>query len=79
LISGFGILIFLMIVIALLGGKGITDIRSNLDSMYSRQQMVYDKIDEMNDGLSQIRGIFTNLSPSRSTTVISDYKSATIN
>lgn len=78
LISGFGILIFLMIVIALLGGKGITDIRSNLDSMYSRQQMVYDKIDEMNDGLSQIRGdIYQFIAIPEDTTVISDYKSAT--
>ncbi|NMB59943.1 MAG: hypothetical protein GYA12_12295 [Chloroflexi bacterium] len=53
---GFGIIIFLMLLMTALGFKGVTDQNSNLDAIYNKQMVLVIKIKEIYGKINRIKG-----------------------
>jgi methyl-accepting chemotaxis protein len=56
LILGFTIVNVLILLVAILGYRGISTINGNLDSTYNQELVVIDKLDTINTDIAQIRG-----------------------
>ncbi len=78
LIYGFGILLVLMLGMAILGYKGVSDVHEDLTSMYNRHLVIIEKLDAVDAEIGQIRGDIYNyiVSPENAMTLQSDFNSS---
>lgn len=74
---GYGIIIVLMLMIAILGYQGISGVNKDLGSMYNQQLVIIEKMDAVNADISQIRGGFFKylVMPEEAGNVLSDFNS----
>ncbi len=75
LYAGYGIIILLMLVIAILGYRGISDVNNDLDLMYNQQLVIIEKMDAVSADISQIRGDFFKylVMPEEAGNILSDF------
>ena len=71
---GFGIIIFLMLIMTALGFKGVTDQNSNLDAIYGKQMVLTVKMEEIYGKINRIKGdIYRYMtSPETGSDILSD-------
>jgi len=72
---GYGIIILLMVVIAFLGYRGITDVNNDLDMMYNQQLVIIEKMDAVSADITLIKGGFFKylVIPEEAGSVLSDF------
>ncbi len=71
---GFGIIIFLMLIMTALGFKGVTDQNSKLDAIYAKQMVLVVKNEEIYGKINRIKGDIYRymVSPEMDTDILSD-------
>jgi methyl-accepting chemotaxis protein len=71
---GFGIIIILMLIMTVLGFKGVTDQNTKLDAIYGRQMVLVVRMEEIYGKINRIQGdIYRYMaSPEKGTDILSD-------
>jgi methyl-accepting chemotaxis protein len=75
---GFGLIIILMFVIAIMGYKGVSDQNSQLDSIYNQQMALVVKMEEISGKLNRIKGdiYWYMASPEMAAEIQADFESS---
>lgn len=77
LIFGFGIMVLLILLIAVLGLKGTTDVHADLDTMYNHELEIIERTGAIHANVRQITANIYNyiVVPEKAGTILTDFNS----